>query len=74
MAHLNFMQNSNKPAKNDIPDLDLPDLSGMDRFTPRISAANALRLNDEYAKKFLTDPHVMDEWRKRKKCEVEFIL
>jgi hypothetical protein len=66
------MKNSDASANREVPDLELPDWSGMDRFTPRMSTANALRLNEEYRKKFLTDPRVIKAWQEREKIQVEF--
>jgi len=61
-------------AVSNVPDLDLPDWSGMDRYTPRMSTADALRLNEEYLAAWLADPQNLDLRRKEPKCEVEFVL
>lgn len=68
------MKNCGTLAKTEVTDLELPDWSGMDRFTPRISAEDAFRLNQEYGEKYLSHPRFLEEWQKREKCEVEFIL
>lgn len=70
------MKNSDTPAKVEVPDLELPDWSGMDRFTPRISRQDALRLNEEYRRQYACEPRVQEQLRRRRfeKCQVEFVL
>jgi hypothetical protein len=65
------MKNSGKPAKTEALDIELPDLTGMDRFTPRNSTEGAFYLLDEYQKQYMT-PAVMEEWKKRERIQVEF--
>lgn len=68
------MKNSNESASPvDALDLEFPDWSGMDRFTPRLSAATALRLNEDYVRRFALRPSA-DEAPRRPACEVEFVL
>lgn len=59
---------------SNVPDLEFPDWSGMDRLTPRLSAAEALRLNDRYLAAWLADPRRKELRSNEPKCEIEFIL
>lgn len=70
------MKNSGAPAKPEIPDLELPDWSGMDRFTPRVSRQDAMLLNEEYRRQYASDPRIQEQLRLRRlqKCQVEFVL
>jgi hypothetical protein len=72
MAPKNYTKNSGEsaPAVKSIG-LGLPELNGMDCFTPRLSAADALRRNDEYI--VFLPPRLRDR-QIGENCEVEFIL
>jgi len=66
------MKNSDgsaKPAK--ALDLEFPDWSGMDRFTPRLSPKAALRQNEKWIREL--PPEARSQSR-LPKCEVEFVF
>ena len=49
MAQQNSMSNFDKPVRSpENPDLALPDWTGTDHITPRLTAKEALLRNDEY--------------------------
>jgi hypothetical protein len=60
---------SAKPAK--ALDLELPDWSGMDRFTPRLSPRDALLQNEKWRE---ANPIQARPDLHLPKCEVEFVL
>ncbi len=66
------MKNFDASAKpSSVLDLDLPDWSGMDRFTPRLTTEAALRYNEALLRE------APPELRLRSplpKCEVEFVF
>jgi hypothetical protein len=59
-----------------VPELELPDWSGMDRtrYTQRVSTKRALELNEEFRKQYFSTPRFLKEWQQRKKCDVEFVF
>ena len=66
------MKNSDESAKPARAlDLEFPDWSGMDRFTPRLSPKAALLRNEDWLK---TAPVPPDANYRLQKCEVEFVL
>jgi hypothetical protein len=72
MALKNSIKRSEKPAERlDSKDLDLPDWSGMDDSSSRISPEAAFRLSEEY-RQWL--PEWADDRLRPEKCIVEFVL
>jgi hypothetical protein len=72
MALKNSMKSSGGSAQpGEAAELEFPDLSGMDRFTPRLSAEAALRRNDEYLVFFQRQAPARQI---EEKCEIEFSL
>ena len=64
------MKKSDAPVKlASALDLEFPDWSGMDRFTPRLSPKGALLRNKEWRKSASAQSEIS-----LPKCEVEFIL
>lgn len=69
MEPVSFRKNSCESASvTDTAELAFPDWSGMNRFTPRLSPADALRLNEEYVRQLPAAPC------RAETCEVEFVL
>jgi hypothetical protein len=66
------MKNSDGPAKpTNALDLEFPDWSGMDRFTPRLSPKAALLWNEKFREPGTARA---DANFRLLKCEVEFVL
>jgi len=66
------MKNSDGSAKPaNVLDLEFPDWSGMDRFTPRLSPKAALLRNEKWRE---MTPTQADANLRSLKCEVEFVL
>lgn len=64
------MKTSDAPVKPvSALDLEFPDWSGMDRFTPRLSPKGALLRNEQWRKSSSAKREIPSP-----KCEVEFIL
>jgi hypothetical protein len=61
------------PAKAEVPDFDLPDWSGTDRSSARLSTERAFELNEEFGRQYFANPRGLKEWQERNKCDVEFI-
>lgn len=74
MAQPNYTKPSSARAKTEVPDLDLPDWSGTDRHSRRVSTQRAFEFNEEFGRQYFANPRALKEWQQRKKCDVEFVL
>lgn len=74
MAQQNFMKKSNAPAlETETAELELPDWSGMEPSSGRLSVDTAFELCEKYGYWF-AKAHRNRNRVQRKKCVVEFTL
>ncbi len=72
MERLNSTKKSNAPSgKTDAQTLDLPDWSGMDTSTRRMTTEAAFALCEEYQRRYPAEHQRVEQ---REKCLVEFVL